>query len=295
MVKRIADPDRGGGLPRGKDTIVLDEAEYLAREAERAGFRDLDAMVEGMSGLTQAQKDRERILPRATTAPLGDPRMRRTLPDAAQVRRPLSARQRNARSKTRHATEAALPHAQLAAQYQLVSVERRWSQVNDALSDNIGDVQALPESGQRQVRRIDRAIQAYERVNDRGHVLYTNVRLPPNINRSNLEGFLDNNFTVGRTVSFDRYTQASHQLHETVADVSEDPDQFVVFEMQTRRGAYLGRSDKLDDTAHLLPRGMRFSVVGMHHATFQRPDGSTGVRRVVQLRDITPADTHRGR
>ena len=48
MVKRIADPDRGGGLPRGKDTIVLDEAEYLAREAERAGFRDLDAMVEGM-------------------------------------------------------------------------------------------------------------------------------------------------------------------------------------------------------------------------------------------------------
>jgi hypothetical protein len=60
-----------------------------------------------------------------------------------------------------------------------------------------------------------------------------------------------------------------------------------VLEIQTRRGMYLGRSDSLDDTTHLLPRGLRLRVVDIHEAVFERPDGTLGRRPVVQLRDIT--------
>ncbi|MFF2027530.1 hypothetical protein [Rhodococcus koreensis] len=35
----------------------------------------------------------------------------------------------------------------------------------------------------------------------------------------------------------------------------------VVFEIETDRGMYVGRSDTVGDTAHLLPRGMRFEVI----------------------------------
>ncbi len=67
----------------------------------------------------------------------------------------------------------------------------------------------------------------------------------------------------------------------------EDPDaqRTAVFEIQTLRGAYLGRSTSLDDTAHLLPRGPQYQIVGTHTATYQRPDGSTGRREVIQITD----------
>ena len=61
-----------------------------------------------------------------------------------------------------------------------------------------------------------------------------------------------------------------------------------VFEIQTRRGAYLGHSDSQDRTDHLLPRGMEFEVVGTHEATYRAPDATTGRRMVIQLRDVTP-------
>ena len=61
-----------------------------------------------------------------------------------------------------------------------------------------------------------------------------------------------------------------------------------VFELQTRRGAYLGQSDKKDNTQHLLPRGLEFEVVGVQEASYRSPDGTTGTRMVVQLRDVTP-------
>jgi hypothetical protein len=60
-----------------------------------------------------------------------------------------------------------------------------------------------------------------------------------------------------------------------------------VFEIETDRGMYLGRSDKVDDTAHLLPRGMRFEVVSAGQGRYRRPDGTIGRRMIVQLRDIT--------
>ena len=136
-----------------------------------------------------------------------------------------------------------------------------------------------------QVQRVDRAIQAYERANDRGHLVYSNVKLPDAINHSNVSGFLGNNFKPGTIVSFDRYTAGAHNLHQ-IEPAHDAAQRTAVFEIKTRRGMYLGRSDGVDDTAHLLPRGIQLRVCSTHQATYQRPDGSTGTRQVIQLIDI---------
>ncbi|ACZ32405.1 hypothetical protein Xcel_3406 (plasmid) [Xylanimonas cellulosilytica DSM 15894] len=282
----VVDADRGSGTTRTKQARILDLDDATSRAEARAGLRELDAMVESMPGLGRLQKDRERITPRGTLGDVGDPRMVRSLPDRGQVRKPISARQRNARSKTRGQVQATVPLTQLKAQRGIVTRPDVWMDVNDHLSEAAGDLQALPERDQEQVRRVDRSIQAYERSNDRGHVVYTNVQMPYFINASNLEGFVRNNFEPGTQVSFDRFTFATHQLHETV-DLHPG-EGMATFEIQTRRGAYLGGSDKRDNTSHLLPRGMDFEVVGTHTAYFQYPSGRRGSRTVIQLRDITP-------
>ncbi|KAB7740946.1 hypothetical protein GA707_18810 [Nostocoides sp. F2B08] len=282
------DPDRGSSASPAKNARLVDLDEHLDRSQSRAGLRDLDSMTEGMSGLSRMQKDRERLFPRGTNADLGDSRMRRQLPQEGQERRPLSSRQRNERSKDRHDAQATMPLTQLRAQKDLVTRPERWRDLNDQLSAGTGDVQALTEKDQEQVRRVDRAIQSYERHNDRGHVLYSNVRMPYYINHQNLPGFLRNNFGAGDRVAFDRFTHATHQLHETAGYVNDPDGRVAVFELQTRRGAYLGQSDKKDNTQHLLPRGMELEVVGVQEASYRAPDGSTGSRMVVQLRDVTP-------
>lgn len=293
MVPRNAHPDYVVDVDRGSSTAATKTAELLnvdvasLRGDARSGLRELDAMTEGMSALNRLQKDRERLFPRATTAELGDPRMQRLLPTAAAVRGPLSARQRNERCKDRMSTQRAMPATQLLAQVDLVSGTKRWKPLNDQLSDQLGDVQELPAADQQRIRRIDRSIQSYERRNDRGHVIYTNVTMPAYINHANREPFVRKNFAPGQRMTFDRYTVGTHQLHETSSHAPDD-GRVMVFELQTRRGAYLGNSDKIDNTGHLLPRGMELEVVGVHEATYQAPDGTSGTRLVVQLRDVTP-------
>lgn len=282
----VIDPDRGRSTTGAKTAVAMDVDTHATRVGDRAGLRDLDSMTEAMPGLTRAGKDRERAFPRQTTADLGDPRMRRQLPTAGQSRVPLSSRQRNARSKTRLSTQLQTPTVQLKAQKDLVTRHAQWQRLNDQLSANTGDVQAVEDKDQEQVRRVDRSIQAYERRNDRGHVVYSNVRMPSYINKSNVDGFVANNFEPGRTVTFDRFTAATHQMHETVGHLPDAGESTVVFEMQTRRGAYLGRSDKADRTQHLLPRGVAFEVVSSHRATYTDRSGNTGSKVVVQLRDV---------
>lgn len=281
------DLDRGPGSVAAKEAQLLDLPVHQDRVNTRDGLRDLDSMTEGMSGLNRLQKDRERLIPRETNADLGHPRMRRRLPAAGDVRTPLSARQRNERSKDRLTTQRTIPLTQLRAQRDLVTREERWAEINNQLSANVGDVQALSDADQEQVRRIDRAIQAYERRNDRGHVVYSNVQMPPYINRQNVEGFLRNNFEVGDQITFDRYTIATHQLHETASYMDNPRGNVVVLEIETRRGAYLGHSDKMDNTAHLLPRGPEFEVAGIQEAAYRTPDGRSGSRWVIQLRDVS--------
>lgn len=292
---RRADPDGVLDVDRGPAGLYTKTAVFVppqvasARVETRAGLRELDTMTEGLAGLTRQQRDRERIMPRDTLAPLGDPRMQRPLPALGQVRRPFSSRQKKARSKTRLLVEDSLPAVQYAAQKRLVTDPAQWQAVNDALSEHVGDVQALPDRDQVEVRRIDRAIQAYERRNNRGHVVYCNVAMPFQRSPAELQRFVAQHFTAGDRLAFDRYTVGTHQLHETTWHAPGGAgSQVAVFEIHTRRGAYQGHSDSRDDTAHLLPRGMEFEVVGVGQGSWLAPDGTTGTRTVIQLRDITP-------
>lgn len=283
----VLDPDRGSSaVASTKQAEPLRPETHSDRKHDRAGARELDQAVEQMPGLSRQQRDRERAMPRDTTGELGHPRMQRTLPAVGQVRAPLSSRQRKARSVTKLAVQDQLPDTQHAALAGLVGRPQRWQELNDALSGATGDAQALEDDQRTAVQRVDRAVQAYERANDRGHVVYSNVQMPAAINRSNLEPFVGHNFKTGTVLEFDRFTAGAHNLHQ-LEPGEQHAQRTAVFEIQTRRGMYLGRSDSVDDTAHLLPRGLRLRVAGTHLATYQRPDGTTGQRQVIQLIDIT--------
>lgn len=280
----VLDADRGSGNAGTKLASVLGRDEAQERQETREGARDLDARVEAHPGLNRQQRDRERATPRDVTGDVPDPRMERTLPIPDQVRMPMSARQRSARAVTKRAVQDRLPSTQYTAMNRMVTDDAQWRSVNDAVSDAAGDVQQLEDFQVAQIQRVDRSIMAYERANDRGHVVYCNVQMPSAVNASNLSGFLRNTFRPGSAIAFDRFTMGAHTMHEIERD---DPDaqRTAVFEIQTRRGAYLGRSTSLDDTAHLLPRGPQYQIVGTHTATYQRPDGSTGRREVIQITD----------
>lgn len=282
----VLDSDRGSSLT-GKSAQMMPLTESIERDLDRAGQRDLDARLEGMPGLSRTLKDAQRITPRATVAELGHPRKERTLGTDARIREPLSGRQMKARCKTKRRVLADLPATQHAAVQDLVHDQSdTWERVNDALSAAVGDPEELDPSLQRSIRRVDAAIQAYEAAEDRGHVVYVNVEMPAAINRTSLKPFVTREYEPGERIAFDRYTGTVHSLHEA----SERPDpagRTAVFEIQTRRGMYLGQSEGGRRTGHLLPRGMRFRVKGVTEATYRTPTGQTGTRLVIQLTDIT--------
>jgi hypothetical protein len=282
--RAVLDVDRGSGDASTKLAAVMSVEEARGRRDERGGARDLDTAVESMPGLNRQQRDRERAMPRDVTGEVPDPRMERTLPGEGVVRVPMSARQRSARSVTKRVVQDAMPATQYTAVSQLVTDPGHWQRTNDALSDAAGDVQQLDDTQIARVQRVDRAIQAYEKASNRSHVVYANVQMPKAINVSNLAGFTRNTFTPGATVAFDRFTAGAHNLHQ-IERTDADAHRTAVFEIQTRRGAYLGRSTSSDNTSHLLPRGLQLRVVGTHTATYVRPDGTTGQRDVIQLTD----------
>jgi hypothetical protein len=56
-----------------------------------------------------------------------------------------------------------------------------------------------------------------------------------------------------------------------------------MFEMTTSRGMYFGHSDTVEDTTHVLPRGMSFDVASAGYAVYENA-GGYGTRLVLQLR-----------
>ena len=287
------DPDRGGTRALSNRLAVLVPGDDVWDRAEaREGLRDLDARVEQLPGLTRLRKDRERINPRNTVAPVQHPRMVRGMPETQSVRVPFSSRQKKARSKTRRQVQREMSPTVYAAQRTLLRRPGEWQRVNDALSAAVGDVHELGARDQRMARRVDKAIQAYEQKNGRGHVIYTNVVMPHSVNHTSLSPFVERHFEPGDVIEFDRYSVGSHQLHEATRYAGRQAEERVaVFEISTRRGAYVGQSDSLDNTAHLLPRGMRLEVIGTQEGQWRAPDGTTGTRMIIQLRDITPEPT----
>ncbi len=288
---RRVDPDFVLDADRGlSDQPTVKQAEFIrfdvadAREQRRRGLRAVDEARDALTDLTRPRRDRDRATPRDVAGEVPDSRMTRSLPEPSQMRTPLSARQRNARSATKWAVQDRLTATQHAAVAHVLGEPQNWRDVNDELSAAAGNVQQLEERERLQVQRVDRAIQAYERENHRGHVVYSNVRMPRAVAGVVIDQVLARQLKPGSVITFDRFTAAAHTMHQVEVN-GPDAERTVVCEIQTTRGMYLGRSDKVDDTAHLLPRGMRLRVVGSHTATYRRPDGTTGQRHVIQLKD----------
>lgn len=273
------DPEAGGDTSLvTKKSDYRDSESYDHRARERSSARDLDTMVEAGT-YTRARKDLERAYPRSTVSQVND-RKRRSLPIPDAIRLPPSSRQRKARSVSKHRAQSNLPRVQYKAMSGLISDPDTWISVGTALTEVGGDAQLLDDRARAHVQRIDRAIQAAERENDRGHVVYCAVSLPHE--QPEEAKNLPDTLQPGSRIEFDRYTMTTHAIHELDPVIGE---QEVIFEMETARGMYLGRSDGGDDTAHLLPRGMQWEVVSSHDGRYRRPDNTYGRCRIVQLRD----------
>jgi hypothetical protein len=148
----VLDADRGtSAVPTVKQAQTLSQEAYQARAKEREGARELDAVVESMPGLSRQQRDRERAMPRDLTRGVPHPRMERRLPAAGEVRRPLSSRQRKARSVTKRAVADRLPDTQhRAVQALLERPQRVWSS-NSTTSPEGADMGYIDARGRREL------------------------------------------------------------------------------------------------------------------------------------------------
>ncbi|MFA3899562.1 hypothetical protein ACKAMS_29985 [Rhodococcus sp. 5A-K4] len=279
----VFDPDRGeSDIATRKEGALISEHAYSTRADIRSGARELDHATENLPGLTRASRDLNRAYPRPTPAPIENHRLRRELPAAIELRRSLSARQKNARSATKRQVLDSMPQAQYNALSALTSDPNAWKETNNALSAVAGDAVELDDSRRKQVQRVDRAIQRYERESGRGHLVYTSVSVPHAVvNPADLPATLQ----PGTVLSFDRFTAATHSLHEL--DSTTRPTD-VVFEISTERGMYYGQSSRMNNSHHLLPRGIQLDVVGAHFVPYERPGQQPGERLVVQLTDHRP-------
>lgn len=275
------DPEVGNGSSTtGKTAGYRPSEVYDDRGQDRRSARDLDRLVED-GRFTRARKDLERAFPRARV-PEVDKRKHRPLPIPDSVRLPPSSRQRKARSIHKRISQDQLPAVGYKSVSQLITEPENWNEVGVALSTARGDAQLLDDKIRVHVQRVDRAIQTAEQNNDRGHVVYCAVTIPHELPCEAKD--LPSTLQPGARLDFDRFTMTTHAIHELDPILGERE---VVFEMETNRGMYLGRSDSLDDTSHLLPRGMQWEVASTHQGRYRRLDGSTGRHTVVQLRDVT--------
>ena len=286
--KRHLDPD----WVRSQDVLKkigepIDLEEAAERHRDRDGNRELDAIVRGAPNLSERAKEAQTAFPLDASHPPSHERKNRRLPAPGERRTLLSSRQRKDRSKTKYAVQDEMPTAQYEAVRTLLEGDgQRWADINDALQAVAGSAMELDEPTRHLVKRLDRAIASYESRQDRGHLVYTNVEMPTHINRSNLAGYARNQFEPGALVELDRYTGATHCLHEIESAV--DTDATLAFEISTTRGMYLGGSDSTWFTPHLLPRAMALYSHGTQTVEYTRPDGTVGTRTVVQLADTPP-------
>ncbi|GAB20263.1 hypothetical protein GOEFS_109_00080 [Gordonia effusa NBRC 100432] len=285
----VIDPEAGTVDEAGvKAAGVVAEKFYDGMEQARIDAELADRILDGTTALTRAARDRDRAFPRDLSSVEGD-RKRRRLPAAGALRAGLSSRQRKARSAAKRRVVGSAPRSQVREMQRTISDPGRWTDVNSALRASTGNAQHLSAPDRASVQRMDRLIQAYEADNGRGHVVYAVIELPTDTavaSRDDVPATLQR----GARISFDQYTMCSHTLHEAAAAVERRRDQgaesaTVIVEIETTRGMYLGRSDSLDDTSHVLPRGMALQVTGIDpHADYRTRRGLDSTL-VVQLTD----------
>lgn len=254
------------------------------QDLQRLSNRIADEARDDDKTLTRAARDRDRATPRDVSA-VESPRLRSSAPSMGEFRHATSGRQRKIRSATKKKVLAAAPASQRRALDAMLGQEdpEPWNRINSELHNAAGDVQKLSDADRGTVQRLDRLVQSYERSNDRTHTVYVSVKLPDSCSDIFRPGSAPESMQTGSQVTFDQFTVARHNLHETPG---HDNDRYVVFEVVTSRGMYLGRSDSVEETQHLLPRGMRFEVAAIGTPTYEtRPRGYNS-RNVVQLREI---------
>jgi hypothetical protein len=284
--------DVEGGTITARDLKAAREvAEETLTEQDQLRLANLitDLARDEDASKTRAARDRDRATPRDVSQ-VESPRLRRELPAEISYRAALSSRQRKVRSALKNRVMAAAPRSQHeAVQTLLASPDPTvWRRVNTGLHRGAGDVHALDDKDRAMVQRLDRAIQSYERINDRTHTVYVAVRLPEKTPSVFDKRDLPAGLCVGTRIAFDQFTRAAHNIHELPG---HDDQQVVVLEIATSRGIYMGRSGTGDDTSHLLPRGMHLrltnaAVVPYHTA------GGFGERLVVQARDLFDNTAH---
>lgn len=260
----------------------VSEDVMIDRAFDRLASRISDEARDTDTSLTRARRDRDRATPRDVSH-VESPRLHHDLPAGGEFRRALSGHQRKIRSATKNQVMASAPASQHTAIHSLLGDEdpAEWRRVNRDLHQAAGDAQQLHDIDRAKVQRLDRAIQAYERINDRTHRVYVAVELPDNHPDVTAMEDVPANIQPGAVIDFDQFTVAKHNLHETAG---HDSERHLVLELVTSRGMYLGRSDSIEDTTHVLPRGMRLEVVSASHEPYATPDGFNE-RLILQLRE----------
>lgn len=253
------------------------------RAFQRLANQITDELRDADTSLTRAARDRDRATPRDRSH-IESGRLRGELPAREEFRERLSGRQRKLRSAVKNQVMAAAPESQRAAIASMLTSEdpTEWRRINEKLHHSAGDAQQLSDTDRAKVQRLDRAIQAYERLNDRAHRVYVAVKLPDNRGDITKPSDLPANLRPGASIAFDQFTLTRHNLHETPG---HDSSRHVVFEVVTSRGMYLGRSDSVEDTTHILPRGMQFDVASAEHVAYATRSGGFNERVVLQLRE----------
>jgi hypothetical protein len=278
--------DVEGGAISARDVKAAREVvqdAMIERDFQRLANRITDEARDEDASLTRAARDRDRTTPRDASHVESD-RLRGELPAEHEFRRALSGRQRKVRSALKNQVMAAAPASQHQAIRTMLTEEEpgEWRRINGGLHFAGGDAQQLSVADRAKVQRLDRAIQSYERLNDRTHKVYVAVELPDTVGGVNKEEDLPESLQPGSVVAFDQFTVARHNLHETPG---HDSERHLVFEVVTSRGMYLGRSNSVEDTTHVLPRGMQFEVASAAPALYETRSGGFGDRIVLQLRE----------
>lgn len=238
--------------------------------------------------LTMPEADARREVPRLRTD-AANPNKDRRLPSPSSVRGMLSSNMKKDYNKSKRDWVAGLPKTRHNAMERTMTNRQHLETVNRGLNGHVGMKSELPPAVRRRVEHVDRAIQDFERTNERGHVVYATLQAPRD--HGNSRNALRRRLTQmsedtsgDQTLTFDSYIPATHSL----GNVGDGPD--VVMEIRTRSGAYLGTSDTTPNADHLVGRGRVLRPVGVHEATYVKPDGSRGERWIVQMEDVTPED-----
>lgn len=263
----------------------ISEEEFAERAALRQSAHELD--LESTRGDHPSTSLSVNAYPTPRDVPLSSTRKERPLKDASEIRRPLSSRQKKERSKVNNQTWDRMPKTTQRAVHRLLNNDSEWAEINAALTANQGEANAVSDKHRAELHRVDRFIAEQEKRSGREHNVYVPLKLPEKVESARDVG---SQVPARSLAAFDKYAAGKHSLHEL--DEVEGHSG-VALEIQTRRGAYIGHSDSMDDTSHLLPRGMRLRIVGTRRVTYETPLGERRSTLVIQARDLTETKQQR--